>query len=80
MSQQQPEPQAERGDPAAEQQEMEALERHWAAWNDPVLMDQRAADAAAEAESERIWQENRIGLRGGPAQHREVQAETEPEL
>jgi hypothetical protein len=35
-------------------------------WNAPVLMEQRAADAAAEAESEAIWQESRIGLGGAP--------------
>lgn len=49
-----------------------AVEKHWAAWNDPPLMRQRAVDAAAEAEAERAWLEKRIGLRTAPA------AEIEP--
>ena len=44
-------------------------------WNEPTLMQQRAADADAEAEAERIWEEARIGLRELP------EAETdEPEI
>jgi hypothetical protein len=65
----------------AETADAEALERHWAAWNDPVLVEQRAADAAAEAESERIWNENRIGLRGRAGRECETTAEAgEPEI
>ena len=58
---------------ATEIKEAEALERYYAAWDDPVLEGQRAAYAAAEAESEAIWQESRIGLSGAPSAEPEAE-------
>ena len=73
--------QSDPGDRAAEPEDSEAYERYLDEWNDPDLMKQRAADAVAEAECERIWNENRIGLRGCAAQECETTAEVdEPEI
>jgi hypothetical protein len=57
--------------PAADETDSAATEEAWA--ENPVLAAQREADAAAEAESEAIWQESRIGLSAAP--HAEPQAE-----
>ena len=60
------EPGPDRQPEAFEAGEAKAMERAWDAWNTPALIEQRAAQAEAEAEFEAIWQDNRIGLGGTP--------------